>query len=295
MQMIEMKSGDLFRSPAQTLVNTVNLVGVMGRGIALEFRKQFPDMYSDYVERCARRQLRMGEPYVYVRSESPWILNFPTKAHWRSNSALSDIVAGLDHLEHHYRDWGVESLAVPPLGCGNGGLDWRVVGPTIRRHLERLAIPVEIYEPAGLELDRRDPTPGVAPAVRTRPSLVSHPRGLAPAEIALAEIVRLVSIVKDRQFVELSAVQVAVQSAVSKGVPLLQESDDARLTNRASMLKSILVRLANNGVLCSEQHNDVFLISVGPTFSDATQSNGAFLQKWGAIMCGGVNGTPPHA
>src|SRR5436190_19405023 len=96
--------GNLLNSSAQTLVNTVNCVGVMGKGIALEFRKRFPEMYSDYLKRCRAGQVRLGEPYLVRRLLPPWIINFPTKQHWRAVSRLSDLVRGLDYLEHHHRE-----------------------------------------------------------------------------------------------------------------------------------------------------------------------------------------------
>src|SRR5260370_30407525 len=128
---ITVVTGNWLESKAQTLVNTVNCVGVMGKGIALEFKRHFPDMYADYEQRCAQEKVRLGEPYLYKRVTAPWILNFPTKGHWRSVSKLSDIVAGLDFVRKHYKEWGIQSIAVPPLGCGNGQLEWNIVGPTI--------------------------------------------------------------------------------------------------------------------------------------------------------------------
>lgn len=94
--------GNIFDSKAQTLVNTVNTVGVMGKGIALEFKRRFPDMYEDYLRACEKGEVRLGKPYLYKRATVPWILNFPTKGHWRSVSRLSDIVRGLDYLRTHY-------------------------------------------------------------------------------------------------------------------------------------------------------------------------------------------------
>src|SRR5947209_13464703 len=93
--------GDIFESKAQTLINTVNTVGIMGKGIALGFRKRFPEMYNDYVRRCERHEVRLGQPYLYRRITPPNIINFPTKEHWRSVSKLSDIIEGLKHLEQH--------------------------------------------------------------------------------------------------------------------------------------------------------------------------------------------------
>ena len=133
--MVKVLIGDIFRSNAQTLVNTVNTVGVMGKGIALGFRKHFPEMYEDYLRRCQKHEVRLGQPYIYRRTVPPNIINFPTKDHWRSVSRLSDIVEGLEYLKAHFKKWDVTSLAAPPLGCGEGQLEWRVVGKTLYRHL----------------------------------------------------------------------------------------------------------------------------------------------------------------
>lgn len=141
--------GDLFASKAQTLVNTVNCVGVMGKGVALEFRKRFPRMAEDYFERCERREVRLGQPYIYTHDSGVRIINFPTKGHWRAMSRLADIERGLDHLAAHAGKWSIESLALPPLGCGNGGLPWSEVGPLIYSKLHELPINIEVYAPYG--------------------------------------------------------------------------------------------------------------------------------------------------
>jgi O-acetyl-ADP-ribose deacetylase (regulator of RNase III) len=99
--MVSIVTGDIFESKAQTLVNAVNTVGVMGKGIALGFRKRFPEMYQDYVSLCERREVHLGEPYLYRRLVAPHIINFPTKDHWRSVSKLSNIIAGLAYLQNH--------------------------------------------------------------------------------------------------------------------------------------------------------------------------------------------------
>src|SRR6266581_1022868 len=147
--MIRTLVGNIFESEAQTLVNAVNCVGVMGKGIALEFKKRFPDMYEDYVKRCKTGQVQVEKPYLYRSLLPPWILNFPTKDHWRGVSRLSDIIAGLEYMGRHYHEWEIESLAVPALGCSNGQLEWRVVGPTLYRYLSQYDIPVELYAPFG--------------------------------------------------------------------------------------------------------------------------------------------------
>jgi O-acetyl-ADP-ribose deacetylase (regulator of RNase III)/uncharacterized protein YwgA len=141
--------GDLFESRAQTLVNTVNCVGVMGKGVAEQFKRRFPPMFEDYKQRVDRKTVRLGEPYLYKAPTGQQIINFPTKDHWRSPSRLSDIERGLDYLVAHLTEWGVTRLAMPPLGCGNGGLEWAEVGPLIYQKLRAAPIVVEVYAPYG--------------------------------------------------------------------------------------------------------------------------------------------------
>jgi O-acetyl-ADP-ribose deacetylase (regulator of RNase III)/uncharacterized protein YwgA len=141
--------GDMFTSNAQTLVNTVNCVGVMGKGVALKFKERFPEMFNDYVSRCERKAVKLGEPYVYEDRSGVKILNFPTKDHWRSPSRLRDIERGLDYLVGHYQAWNITSVSMPPLGCGNGGLEWAEVGPLIYRKLHGLPVDIEVYAPYG--------------------------------------------------------------------------------------------------------------------------------------------------
>lgn len=103
------RSGDLLTLKAQTLVNTVNCVGIMGKGIALAFKRRYPEMFEDYVRRCHRGEVQLGRPYIHTCRDH-LILNFPTKQHWRAVSRLEDIVAGLDYLKAHYRDWASPRL-----------------------------------------------------------------------------------------------------------------------------------------------------------------------------------------
>ena len=150
MPVVVVHNGDLFKSQAQTLVNAVNCVGVMGKGIALEFKKRFPAMYSDYVDRCRSGRVQLGRPYLYTPSDrgAQRVLNFPTKHHWRDGSTFIDIIAGLLYLQDWYRAWGVTSLAVPALGTGLGGLDWKEVKAIMLDHFKFYNIPVEVYGPS---------------------------------------------------------------------------------------------------------------------------------------------------
>jgi len=147
--MIKVLIGDMFESPAKTLVNTVNCVGIMGKGVAKEFKKRFPGMFADYEQQCSMGKVEPGVPSYYEDMLGTSIINFPTKKHWRSPSRLQDVVKGLDIFLEKYKEWGITSVAFPPLGCGNGGLEWSVVGPIMYQKLSALDISVEIYAPFG--------------------------------------------------------------------------------------------------------------------------------------------------
>ena len=138
--------GSLFESNAQTVVNTVNCVGTMGRGVALKFKNKYPEMFNDYKKKCYDGQVNVGEPYLWKES-TPWILNFPTKNHWRDPSKIEYITTGLDYLVENYKSWGIVSLALPALGCGLGGLDWNVISLILNEKLTKLEIPVTVYIP----------------------------------------------------------------------------------------------------------------------------------------------------
>jgi len=143
--MILYVQGNLFESPAQTLVNTVNTVGVMGKGVALEFKRLFPEMYAQYRTLCEKKQFRIGQLWLY-KSPQKWVINFPTKEHWRSPSRLEYVEAGLKKFVQIYSSLGIHSIAFPPLGCGNGQLDFYTqVRPLMERHLKSLPIDVFIY------------------------------------------------------------------------------------------------------------------------------------------------------
>ena len=134
----------IFVSPAQTLVNTVNTVGVMGKGIAKEFRSRFPQMFSEYRHLCEGKELNTGDLHLW-RGESNWVLNFPTKTTWRRPSKIEYIEKGLEKFVSSYRELGITSASFPPLGCGNGNLDWEQVNPIMHFHLSKCDIPIYIH------------------------------------------------------------------------------------------------------------------------------------------------------
>jgi O-acetyl-ADP-ribose deacetylase (regulator of RNase III) len=134
---IHFVEGSLFEATADVLTNTVNCVGVMGKGIALEFKTQYPSMFQDYKRRCEKREVLPGEPYLW-EGEGVRILNFPTKLHWRNPSKLSWIDLGLANLVRRHRAWGIKSIAIPALGCTCGGLKYGAVRERLEWYLAKL-------------------------------------------------------------------------------------------------------------------------------------------------------------
>lgn len=125
----------------------MNCVGVMGAGLALEFKNKFPEMFHDYKIRCQKKEVIPGKPYLWENDQLQ-VLNFPTKRHWQDKSLLNDIEEGLRYLTAHYQEMGIQSIALPPLGCGLGGLDWNEVRLLVEKHLGHIAdLEVYVYEP----------------------------------------------------------------------------------------------------------------------------------------------------
>ena len=149
--MIYRAEGDLLGTDAEALVNTVNSVGVMGKGIALQFKQAFPENYSAYEAACKRGEVEPGKMFVFRRSNNPrLIINFPTKKHWRGKSKIKDIESGLRALVNVVKAEKINSIAVPPLGCGNGGLEWNDVRPLIERAFSEVPdVIVQLFYPEG--------------------------------------------------------------------------------------------------------------------------------------------------
>ena len=156
--MITYKTGDIFTETPEALVNTVNCVGVMGRGIALQFKRAFPENFKAYAARCKGNEVRPGQMYIFETGtiEPPqYIINFPTKRHWRGKSRIEDIESGLESLVQEIRSRGIRSIAIPPLGSGLGGLDWLEVRTRLEAALEELEdVNIVIFEPGG-PVDKR--------------------------------------------------------------------------------------------------------------------------------------------
>ena len=173
--MIERAQGNLLDAPAEALVNTVNTVGVMGKGLALQFKRAYPKNFREYEAACKRGAVEIGAVFVHETGQlhPRWILNVPTKRHWRQPSRLDDVRRGLAALVEEVEARGIRSIAIPPLGCGAGGLSWSVVRPLI----EAAFVPLEdvlvyLYEP------------GQTPDARSMPNRTSRPK-MTPGRAAI--------------------------------------------------------------------------------------------------------------
>jgi O-acetyl-ADP-ribose deacetylase (regulator of RNase III) len=174
--MITFKTGNILSEDAEAIVNTVNCVGVMGRGIALQFKNVFPENFSAYAKACKREEVVPGKMFIFETGEltnPKYIINFPTKRHWKGKSRIEDIDAGLSALAADIRERKIQSIAVPPLGCGLGGLDWGLVRSRIEATLGSLpGVEVIVFEPDRGKAD-------------TRPNFSKNAPEMSPGKAAL--------------------------------------------------------------------------------------------------------------
>jgi O-acetyl-ADP-ribose deacetylase (regulator of RNase III)/uncharacterized protein YwgA len=304
--MIKVLVGNLFESSAQTLVNTVNCVGVMGKGIALEFKKRYPNMFNDYERRCKTSEVKLGRPYLFKPTSvidsrqcqysmfsedmstsvpDKWILNFPTKDHWRFVATLDSIIEGVEFLLAHYKEWGIQSLAMPPLGCGEGQLEWRIIGPTLYRYLSKMDIPVELYAPyntlheelqvqflAGNEIAQLQ---------------MPDPKWISPGWVALVEIISRLENEPYHQRLPIGKVifQKIAYVATRGGVDTQLDFQKGSYGPYSNVLqKSVLSRLVNNGLIKHEYLGRIHSIKPGPTFADARKSYLKDLRSWDQVI-----------
>jgi O-acetyl-ADP-ribose deacetylase (regulator of RNase III) len=198
--MLEYKTGDMLAEETDALVNTVNCVGVMGRGIALQFKNAFPDNFKAYAEACKRQEVQPGRMFVFDtgRLTNPrYIINFPTKRHWRGKSRMADIEAGLEALRDVIREKNIRSLAVPPLGTGLGGLDWNAVRLRIEEALGDFGdVRVVIFQPGvapePARMARRQSAPDMTPGRSVLVGLMDrYLSGLLDPFVTLLEVHKL--------------------------------------------------------------------------------------------------------
>lgn len=193
-------TGNLLDCDVEALVNTVNTVGVMGKGIALMFKERFPDAFLDYERACEAEEIRIGKVHVFQRKDlygPKWIISFPTKKHWRHPSKLSWIEEGLADLRRVIIDRGIKSIAIPPLGSGNGKLDWRDVRPLIDRALSDLpGVDIVVFEPTQKyqNVARKEGVEKLTPARALIAELIRR-YGVLGVECTLLEVQKLAYVV----------------------------------------------------------------------------------------------------
>jgi len=264
--MVKVLIGNLFESEATTLVNTVNTVGIMGKGIAQEFKKRFPAMFEDYERQCSMGQVKPGVPYHYKDMLRNSVINFPTKEHWRSPSRIQDIISGLDVFLENYKSWGIESVAFPPLGGGNGGLEWSLVGPVMYQKLSGLDIPVEIYAPFGT------PSQQLTPAFLQRPveiknSMKGGKNGkLNPSWIAILSVMDQLGRQPYAKPVGRTIFQKICYILTEQGVDTNFHFRQGSYGPFSSEVKDALNVFANMNLLQEEQLGKMNALIVGPEF-----------------------------
>ena len=279
--------GNILKSKAQTLVNTVNCVGIMGKGIALEFKKRFPEMFKDYLERCKRNEIHAGHPYIYKSLIGPQIVNFPTKEHWKSLSKVSDIERGLDYLLAHYKEWGVTSIAIPPLGCGNGQLEWKVVGPLIYSRTKQMNIPVEIYAPYGTS-----PAELTESFLEKAGEIANADNGMSrsgqlpfnPAWVGLIEILHRIKKQPYHWPIGRTIFQKIAYVATQQGLPTGFNYQKKSYGPFSKELKLAESKLINNNLLQEERLGRMFEVKVGPSFEKARRRYKSLLNKYSSVI-----------
>ncbi|OQY12475.1 MAG: Appr-1-p processing protein, partial [Desulfobacteraceae bacterium 4572_187] len=204
---------------------------------------------------------------------------------WRSVTRLQDIINGLEYLLRYYKKWGIKSIAVPPLGCGYGQLEWRIVGPSLYRYLKRLEIPVELYAPHGTSHEELQPEflqqdVEYSNISQREPS----PQRIRPAWVALVDIVRRL---EDQPFhwpVGRTIFQKIAYVATEEGLPTGLEYQKSSYGPFSKELKNLIVKLLNNGLIQEERLGRMFKVSVGPTFADAQKEYAEKLQQWDHLL-----------
>jgi len=233
--MMKLTQGNLLAAPAEALVNTVNTVGIMGRGIALQFKQAYPAMFRDYERACKAGEVKLGKVQVFdlggLVGGPRWIINFPTKGHWRADSRMADIEAGLKDLVATIQRLRIRSIAIPPLGCGNGGLDWNEVRPRIESAL------AEVPEVEALVF-----TPDGAPEAAEMPVRTERPRMTVGQAAMIALMDRYLKGLLD-PFISLLEIHKLMYFLQEAGQPLRLKFEAKGFGPYATNLRQVLIRM----------------------------------------------------
>ena len=233
--MIELTKGNLLEASAEALVNTVNTAGIMGKGIALQFKQAYPQMFRAYERGCQAGDVKLGTVQVFdlggLVGGPRWIINFPTKGHWRAGSRMADIETGLQDLVATIKRLHIRSIAVPPLGCGNGGLDWNEVRPRIESAFVELPeVRVLVFAPGG------------APEASTMPNRTERPKMTMGQAALIALMDRYLKGLLD-PFVSLLEIHKLMYFLQAAGQPLRLQYEAKDFGPYAKNLRQVLIRL----------------------------------------------------
>lgn len=237
-KVIETQKGNLLNAPVQALVNTVNTEGVMGKGIALQFKQAYPQMFRAYEQACKAGEVHLGKMHVYdlggLVGGPRWIINFPTKGHWRSKSKMQDIETGLQDLVETIKRLNIRSIALPPLGCGHGGLEWSDVRPMIEAALGELP-----------EVHSLVFAPGVTPEAAVMPNRTERPNMTIGQAALIALMDRYLKGLLD-PFVSLLEIHKLMYFLQAAGQPLRLQYEAKEFGPYAKNLRQVLIRLESH-------------------------------------------------
>ena len=228
----------MLNAPVEALVNTVNTVGIMGKGIALQFKQAYPQMFRAYEQACKAGEVQLGKVHVHdmggLVGGPRWIINFPTKGHWRARSRKADIEAGLQDLVDTIQRLNIRSIAVPPLGCGHGGLEWSEIRPLIESALGNLPdVRVLLF------------APGATPEATTMPNRTERPKMTVGQAALIALIDRYLSGLLD-PFVSLLEIHKLMYFLQAAGQPLRLQYEAQQFGPYARNLRQVLIRLESH-------------------------------------------------
>lgn len=277
--------GNLFESKAQTLVNTVNCVGIMGKGIAQEFKKRYPEMFKNYKSLCDRGAVQLGQPYIFKTLYDKVIINFPTKKHWRSVSRVEDINNGLEYFIEKYKDWGVTSVAFPPLGCGNGGLEWDIVGPLMYQKLSSLDIHVEIFAPYGTSSQKiTEKFLTSHPILQQRSTRSMHKQKVKPEWLPLLEIIYSLQKQPYANPVGRIFFQKICYTVTEMGLDTGFVFKQSSYGPFAPQIKSALTILANSNLIFEKQLGRMTALRIGPEYENIRKQNLDVINRYRSII-----------
>ena len=236
--MIESTQGNLLNAPVEALVNTVNTVGIMGKGIALQFKQAYPQMFRAYEQACKAGAVQLGKVQVHdlggLVGGPRWIINFPTKGHWRAGSRMADIQMGLQDLTETIERLNIHSIAVPPLGCGHGGLNWAEVRPLIESSLGNLPhVRVLVF------------APGNTPDAAAMPNRTERPKMTIGQAALISLMDRYLKGLLD-PFVSLLEIHKLMYFLQAAGQPLRLQYEAKEFGPYAKNLRQVLIRLESH-------------------------------------------------